>query len=152
MTDRGGSPRRGEEPQLHGSPRMRAPPPWLLGPILLLASACAGRVDEPLPEPAAGGPRECWTDDDCVIARDVAGCCAGCAGVVSREVADFEQCLVEVGQDAPAACYDVGCSAQPACGDWCLEPVGAACARGQCVALFDCGEANTAPIGTVCRD
>jgi hypothetical protein len=114
--------------------------------------SCVTHVEEPPNEPVADGQRECWVDEECAIVREVSGCCAGCAGVVARTLADTETCLVEEGQDTPAACWDVGCPAEPACGDACLDPVGAECVRGQCLALFDCDADQTAPLGTFCRD
>lgn len=118
----------------------------------LAVAACTGRGSPPEPEPLAGGVRECWFDDDCVIAREVSGCCASCAGVVARDLADAETCLVEDGETTPQACFDMGCGLEPGCGDWCLEPVAALCERGQCVGVVDCGEPGTAPVGTFCRD
>lgn len=113
---------------------------------------CVTRVEEPPNEPVADGVRECWVDEECAIVREVSGCCAGCAGVVGRALADRETCLVEVGEDVPASCWDAGCSAEPACGDACLDPVGAECVLGRCVALFDCDTDRTAPLGTFCTE
>jgi hypothetical protein len=116
----------------------------------LSLASCATRVDEPLPEEEADGPRECWEDSECVVAREVSGCCAGCAGAFPRAIADESTCLVEEGADVPESCWDAGCGAESACSPVCLDPVDALCVRGRCVGLYDCDGDTTVPQGTFC--
>jgi len=127
---------------------MRVTLPFVMA--LGLLCSCVGRVEDPPPEPVAEGQRECWVDEECVVVREVSGCCAGCAGVVPLALAEAQACLVEVGAAPPAACFDAGCPAEPACGALCLEPVGAECVQGKCLPLFDCEGDQTAPVGTFC--
>lgn len=89
-------------------------------------------------ECAPAPDESCVADSDCVLARDVTGCC-GCEQAHARRRTDSETCLVERGGAAPAGCLPdpelcavVDCAA-------CEPVVRAFCDAGTCAASDECG-------------
>ena len=104
------------------------------------AGICVARTECPedlVEENGVCVPR-CVTDDDCVIASRVDGCCPNlnCTMAMNRDRMEQDECIVEAGDAVPEGCVpsadeclDVDCDSSG-----CFPPQVATCADGVCVA------------------
>lgn len=88
---------------------------------------------EPGPTP------ECTTDDDCVVASNLAECCPGCDGAYASSVVQGERCLTRRGDPRPSDCAPTACPEIPCPDIDCALPARAVCnPEGRCMLDASC--------------
>src|SRR5262249_13162243 len=115
-------------------------------------------------------PKNCATDQDCVLGLHQDQCCPDCWDAYSKSYAASDPCLTVPGEPTPSNCRPSNCAG--ACdASTCIQVAGAFCNSGVCTASpgrggYDCSKARAfcppeppldgtdccnAPSGSACR-